>query len=298
MEKLYRHGRAMSTDGPDHAIRPIPPRTVEHARELAARCATYADLCTYPPLLEHDPLELYARVGRRISGAAHAVYGIIRRARQLGFAGALVSHAELGALVGRHERTCRRACELLEPLELLRVVPQYRDGRGPAVELGYDRTRDRNAYALGELAKEPSVLPGKGGSRPPRRARVIDKQSDKTAALSLGRGQTSVEVCPSPSISSSPGVLSRRSARSSEVSTSSTRSATPSPSMPASPAGEQRLPNEKSKVRTSGLATLGEVARFSSSTSSQAARRAHEAAAAAADAGDNVAWLRAMEAAL
>lgn len=239
--------------------RDVPVDVIEHAREFAARCATYADLRTRSPLLEHRPEDLYRRAGR-ITSTEHALYGVVRRARNLGFAGARLTYHELGELVGRHERSAKRAVRELLRLELLRLVPQYRDG-GPATMSGYDRSRSTNTYALGAKAREPSVLPGHG-AKGPRISRcsvtpVSDNSSSRMASLSEERTEPLRGSV--PLVSTSTGASSSRT-RGEESTASTSDRPLPRPSMPASPAAEGSG-GTQSKIRTAGLVTLGEVAR-------------------------------------
>lgn len=258
MDEQYRQATGLSTIEPAQAIRQIPDDTIEHARRFAAACATYDDLKTRSPFLEQNPEELYRRVGERLSGAEHAVYGVVRQARRLHFPGARLSYAELAQLIGRHERTCRRAVAVLETLELLKVVPQFRDG-GIATTFGYDRSQVRNTYALGRNAKEPKVLPGLGGAPPPRRSRfqTPDKTPDLTASLSEGRTEV-LRTSVSPSCLPSSSTITT-GPRVDESTSSTSDRPLPRPSMPASPAAEGSG-GKQSKIRTGGLATLGELA--------------------------------------
>lgn len=278
MEKSYGHGEAVSTPQPDQLVsdaipRAIPIATIENCLRYARSCARYEDLRGRPPLLEPNPAELYRRVHTRINGTEHAVYGMVRRATQVGFPGAWVSYDELGELVGRVGASAKRAVKTLLELELLEVMPMLVAG-GPASTKGYDRSRTRNVYRLGRRARPPSRVDGNRGRGASARSvpAFSNNLSNNLRQLSDPEGQKSKDFCPSSGLLNDAPTLADSSSRI-EVSASPKKSATASPGMPASP-GEQRLPNEKSKVRTTeSLATLGDVAKITSSKGQKAHQR-------------------------
>ncbi len=325
MSEHYVSGGAMSTAAPEHQFSRdrIPPTVVEHARQLARNCATIDQVLT--PLREQNARALYRRVNFILAGSALDVYGLVRRARSLGFAGLVASHHELAERVGRHDRTCRRATAQLLRLGLLRVVPQFRDG-GPATTLGYECSQGRNAYALGVRAIEPRVVPNRGSGGSPNTGqgrKTTDKSSDKTSDTdsdkvsdemsSLSEGRTRAPqgalVPPSPlwSEHAAPATPKTPPVGGSEVPpTGGDRSAATAAFQQqqqqpaaAAPAPQQaEASNSSSTSRTSGLtAPLAELARVTS-RAPLPAERAKPAPAAPRHADDRTRWAREMERAL
>lgn len=153
---------------------------VERSRDLARRCADFADMQNRPGWTQHRPHELYAAIGNiRLSANARLVFAVLRQALRCGFAGLWVSYDELAELAGCHARTARRCIEQLVRTRLVTKDPQYTHAwEGSAAQAaGYALAQLRNAYTLGPAAKAPRR---RGGAGPPK---VSDKSRDKKATL-------------------------------------------------------------------------------------------------------------------
>jgi len=240
--------------------RDVSRRDVARARDLSRRAARNHEIRRIRPLPEPPRLELYRRVGRRLTPTADAVYALLRGAdaklRDVtgrSKAGCHVTVGELAGDVGRSVSSVRRALRQLEALELVVPVRQFEDAEWSAVAWGpagprllgrYRRRQLASVYLLGRQATRAvrsrrRRLARPGGDRHPGSALGMGGQFDRPTSPPL-KGRRGGPPATPPSART---VDFDRAAPPSEESPAGTESVrSPAASSPAAPPTRQAAP--------------------------------------------------------